>query len=72
MDEIFELLKGYYCLFRGNPYKCTPYAILATKERAMSMIFKSGGLSGPLTFEEWLDEFEPQANPGGKPPWKDQ
>ena len=71
MDEIFELLKGYYCLFRGNPYLCTPYAIFATKEQAMFMLRISGGLTGPLTFEEWLEEFEGESVTD-KEPWQDR
>ena len=69
MDEILlKTLKGYYCLFKGDPSRCSPFAIFATREEAQLMLEKQNGLTGPLTFEEWFNDFYP---PSGKISWED-
>ncbi len=56
-DKLKEMLKNYFCVFMGNPYTHKPYAMYETKEQAIFIMRYMGVLVGPLTFEEWLEEF---------------
>lgn len=68
-EKIVELISGYYCVFRGNPIHCTPYAMFATLQQAIIHVRKLG-LDGPLSFQKWLYEFKPPESPD-KPLWQD-
>ena len=67
-DKKTELLKSYYCVFRGNPIHCTPYAMFATLPQAVNSI-RILGVIGPLTFKEWLKDYQPPESPD-KPLWQ--
>jgi hypothetical protein len=70
-EEKIELLSRYFCVFRGNPIHCTPYAMFATLPPAVNSI-RTLGVTGPLTFTEWLKDFQPPdcVSPD-KPLWQD-
>jgi len=70
-DKKLEVLKNYYCMFKGNPTKCTPYAIFATLPDAFNNIRRLK-VDGPLVFSEWLKDYQPpESISPDKPLWKD-
>jgi len=58
MDTLRKFFDGYYCLFKDDPAKEKPYAMFKTEGQSLNMTKRAPQLKGPLTFREWLEEYE--------------